>query len=439
MKFNIILLAVALGAMGTGCTKHSTSSTEAVDSSGTGVTVSEPTTQGAGTEITAPAATQPETTPTAAAAALPTPLLPMWDITVGTRHACALDSKNQVWCWGDNTNKQLGNLTDPKTLKSSSTPVYVDISVNGSKDKVISLAAGGNFTCAIVDPLVGGKANVTNQKAVCWGADSTHYNTFALGVGSSSSVSSNQYVQDVGTKTDLANVTQLAPGNSHACALLRSLSVYCWGSGGSGSLGIGTTFDYTAATFVTAGVGQLSTSHNTTCAKTTVINNKILKCNGYCWGANDLGQIPGQSPTSLLKPTSILSTSPTMFTLLSDSKSACQLQGGALACYSGLQAALAFTIPSIDSAYLGGGVSCTLTAGIAKCWGSVLRGISKLFGTYDKPKTLSSQSVTHVAVGDTSACLIANGKAQCFGQNSYGQLGNGTNTNSVDPVEVVGL
>jgi alpha-tubulin suppressor-like RCC1 family protein len=47
--------------------------------------------------------------------------------------------------------------------------------------------------------------------------------------------------------------------------------------------------------------------------------------------------------------------------------------------------------------------------------------------------------VIAVAVGGVHTCVIVNGAAQCWGHNSYGELGNGTTTDSLSPVQVSGL
>jgi alpha-tubulin suppressor-like RCC1 family protein len=49
-------------------------------------------------------------------------------------------------------------------------------------------------------------------------------------------------------------------------------------------------------------------------------------------------------------------------------------------------------------------------------------------------------SVDVVSAGDGFACAgLENGKVRCWGDNDYGQLGNGTTTDSPVPVEVVGF
>ena len=53
--------------------------------------------------------------------------------------------------------------------------------------------------------------------------------------------------------------------------------------------------------------------------------------------------------------------------------------------------------------------------------------------------TDSSATVTAVAAGTFHSCAVVNGRAQCWGGNSNGQLGNNSITQSLVPVQVTGL
>ncbi len=50
-----------------------------------------------------------------------------------------------------------------------------------------------------------------------------------------------------------------------------------------------------------------------------------------------------------------------------------------------------------------------------------------------------SSGVTAISVGHRHVCVIHNGAAKCWGDNSFGQLGNDSTTNSSVPVQVKGL
>ena len=72
-------------------------------------------------------------------------------------HTCALTTAGQVWCWGRGSSGQLGN---DATIDSDHPVAVVD--GDGSTTpltEVLSLAAGGNHTCALT----------TTSRVWCWG------------------------------------------------------------------------------------------------------------------------------------------------------------------------------------------------------------------------------------------------------------------------------
>ena len=62
-------------------------------------------------------------------------------IAAGERHTCALLVTGAVRCWGDNSSGQLGD----GTLTAYVTPVTV-LGLDGA---AVSIAAGGEYSCAI--------------------------------------------------------------------------------------------------------------------------------------------------------------------------------------------------------------------------------------------------------------------------------------------------
>jgi alpha-tubulin suppressor-like RCC1 family protein len=90
-------------------------------------------------------------------------------------------------------------------------------SVAAEGERVIQLAAGQNFTCAVTD----------GKKAYCWGRNSEGQ----LGTGDK---------QERLEPTDpvlLEGVLSIAAGERHACAVTESGAVFCWGANDFGQVG----------------------------------------------------------------------------------------------------------------------------------------------------------------------------------------------------------
>ncbi len=124
-------------------------------------------------------------------------------ISAGGGHTCALTSAGGVKCWGDNTFGQMGDGTT--TMRN--TPV----DVTGLTSGVRAVAAGGNFTCALMA--------VGNVK--CWGSNAQGQ----LGAAASEQCGSPLYRPPCSTTpldvTGLASgVTAVVAGpQQHVCAI----------------------------------------------------------------------------------------------------------------------------------------------------------------------------------------------------------------------------
>jgi alpha-tubulin suppressor-like RCC1 family protein len=99
------------------------------------------------------------------------------------------------------------------------------------------------------------------------------------------------------------------------------------------------------------------------------------------------------------------------------------------------------------SVAVGSGHSCLLDKNFGvKCWGnnsSGQLGVADLTGiTKSAPVNVDglSSGVIQVAVGGSHSCaLLATGGVKCWGQNGKGQVGNGTVDDQSSPVDVTGL
>ena len=95
--------------------------------------------------------------------------------------------------------------------------------------------------------------------------------------------------------------------------------------------------------------------------------------------------------------------------------------------------------------HAGGGHTCAvLVSGAAKCWGSNARGAVGDGTTTDSPAPVqvsglgSGVSIIDAGLGHTCAVLVS-GAAKCWGYNGSGELGDGTQSDRLTPVQVAGL
>lgn len=311
---------------------------------------------------------------------------------------------------------------------------------------IVAVTAGLSHTCAL---------NAAGS-VLCWG-DNTYGQ---LGTGTRTLGGSNPYPRSVG---GLADAKAVAAGDTHTCALTADGWVMCWGSNAYGQLGDGTTVSQLAPVTVTgliSGVQQIAAGGSHTCALTAAGGVK-------CWG--DLATTPEDVPGLTSGVSAIAAGYMHTCAIVGDAA-----VGGAVQCWgandtgqlgngtttasstpvavqgldSGVKAISAGGAP-VDR-FTAGGHSCAVTtAGAVKCWGWNDEG---QLGDGTTTNRLAPVNVTgiaagaqDVAAGDKHTCAlvgdVAAGTAgvKCWGQNHYGQLGVGTTESYPTPVQVGGF
>jgi alpha-tubulin suppressor-like RCC1 family protein len=200
--------------------------------------------------------------------------------------------------------------------------------------------------------------------------------------------------------------TAIAAGYDHTCALTAGGGVKCWGNNSNGQLGDGTTTDRNTPVDVSglsSGVTAIAAGGAHTCALTAGSGVK-------CWGANSVGQLGDGTTTDRHTPVDV----------------------------SGLSSGVA-------AIAAGAGHTCALTTGGGvKCWGWNSFGQLGDGTTTERhtPVDVSglSSGVAAIAACETHTCaLTTGGGVKCWGDNYFGQLGDGTTTGRTTPVDVSGL
>jgi len=185
------------------------------------------------------------------------------EITTGDMHACALTTQGKVQCWGDNFRGQLGiGKVDPTGIYL---PQYVKDLGENTNNPVLHIAAGPMYTCAIVE--IG--------HIMCWGGNDILLQGSAL----SESIPTPVPVNGISTTK---KPIQLASGGALACALLEGGAVQCWGGVYNSSLGDGVSNSAYSAVYV-KGIEpgnpaiQVVAGSNYSCA---LLKDLTIKC----WG-----------------------------------------------------------------------------------------------------------------------------------------------------------
>ena len=377
--------------------------------------------------------TTPQSTPVAVTTSGALSGVTLAQITAGYDQACALSTTGIAYCWGLGTSGQLGN----NTVVSSSVPAAVYTGGVLSGRTLVQITAGQYHTCAL-DNLGTG---------YCWGLNSSGQDGRA----------------DTGTNFDTPVTIQpsapdlITAGYTHSCTI-RSGKAYCWGANTYGQLGNNSTVSSTVPIAVsTSGVlsgvtlVQINAGNGYTCA---------LSSNGaaYCWGYNADGELGNNSTVNSLVPvavsTSGVLSGVTLTQITVGQYSACGLSsaGGAYCWGLGTSGQLGnggTTSSSVPVAVSMGGIPVTAvdagglfacavsTAATAYCWGANANG--QLGNSTTTPSNvpvlvnLPGAYVLTITVGFNHACLAAGTTSfvnYCWGDDTYGELGNGATTST---------
>ncbi|MGH7584625.1 MAG: Ig-like domain-containing protein [Gemmatimonadales bacterium] len=266
-----------------------------------------------------------------------------------------------------------------------------------------SVATGGAHTCALT----------ADGAAYCWG----HGGNGQLGVpippiaciaegGPSSCI-----MVPVPVRGGLV-FAQLAAGGAHVCGLTADGTAWCWGRNESGQLGDNSNLQRDEPVLVATDLkfASIDAGAAHTCALTS-------GGAAHCWGFNDRGQLG--DGTTIRRPAPVPVT------------------GGHL-------------FEQIAAGGFSRGHTCGVSGATLYCWGDNGRGqLGNGSGGFGQPDltphpepapVLGGLAVTAVTagLGSHTCALTESGDSWCWGENTFGALGNGGGPDSPEPELVSG-
>jgi len=390
--------------------------------------------------------------------ASPVPFVPL-NVSSGEAFSCAVASNGGVACWGRGDSGQLGDglTTHNNACESREGCTLIPVRVVGLTDAQ-EVAAGGAFACA----------RRSTGGVVCWGrggalGDGAARHSMCGGVASQPFDCSRTPVA-VAALSDAVEISA-SLGAGYACARRATGGVVCWGDNYNGTLGnagAGGSSSRPVAVDNLAEVVQIATGGSHACA---LVRSGAV----YCWGSNELGQLGDGTRTShgVTMPVSGLNDA---IEISAGSAFSCAVRaGGGIVCWGyngayngalgdgvgvrhqdcgrpGFVADCSPTPVSVtgvaDATEVSSGVHVTCAVrrtGELVCWGindngelgdGVTRHGDGCGGRDCSPVPVRVQSlndVTHVAPGGAHNCAIGrNGTVRCWGVGTDGQYGDGT-------------
>ncbi len=315
----------------------------------------------------------------------PTELNFVTAVAAGARHSLALLADGTVAAWGDGASGQLGD----GEYAPSDKPVKVD-----GLTHVKAIAAGANFSLALL----------SDGRVEAWGGNESGQ------LGDHSTTESAEPVEVEG----LTNVTAIAAGGEHGLALLSDGKVEAWGANEQGQLGNGNTHDSDVPVAVKGLTGATAIAAGGEHSLALLGDGSVM-----AWGSDQSGQLgnssvdpPGEEEGEVER--------------FSDVPVPVEGVSGVSAIAAGQHHSLAL-----------------LAGGTVMAWGEDKYGQlgnGSIVASEETPVPVSGLSgVTQISAGGMhSMALLAGGAVMTWGENKYGELGNGSSGEPSDVPVTVG-
>jgi alpha-tubulin suppressor-like RCC1 family protein len=371
-------------------------------------------------------------------------------VSTGGQHSCALAYSGFAYCWGLGERGQLGNGLS----ESSLLPVRV-----AGNHGWAWLTAGGEHTCGLT----------TFGEVWCWSSNART----ALGIGLPDPGNDRSTPARVAGNLSFLQVS--AGLGEVTCATSTTSEAYCWGRNDYGQLGDGTTMDRSAPTRVAMDpqdfVSSTGAGVTHSCA---AVPDDPQGVNTRCWGSDSAGALgDGSGPLSSTcngQPCSLVPVPvPKVYVNLFGVRHAfsigvghtCATGLGSSACWgdnSSGQFGNGTTVSSdtvvvvspfgpnqlnpLSAVEAGPGFSCgVLTSYTLACWGD--NSFGQLGDGTTIPTSVPATIGTALLGWDAAidaglrhACSLSGGAVACWGENLAGQLGDGSTTPRLTPVRI---
>ena len=179
---------------------------------------------------------------------------------------------------GGESGASTGAPPEPETTASTSLDPGTSTGTMTDDRTIVQVSAHSVAACALL----------SDGAVRCWGSNEVG----ELGHGNDMTIGDDEHPWAGGDLQLSGPAQQIAVGGAHACALLASGEVQCWGHGNDGSLGYG-SLDHIGDDEVPAAVGTLDLDEPALQLFVSWRHNFVLLAGGRlrCWGFNIAGNL----------------------------------------------------------------------------------------------------------------------------------------------------